>query len=138
MTDESLALLRQIAADVQALRAAFERRPDAVPTPDVAAPLVQAIAATCGDLAFSAAELVRHAALPEFATLRAALIAAVGELNARRIGKWLRKVEGVDLGGLRVIRLALDRDGVVWQIVRVCAFETRKPASPVSRSEDSP
>ena len=79
--------------------------------------LLRAIAKYAPDRAFSNAELVVHAGkVPE---LRAAIVAAVGALNARKLGRALRRVEGVNLGGLAVGRIGDDGAGLVWFIKRV-------------------
>jgi len=86
------------------------------------AELLRAIVATeRRDSDFTAAEAVEHALLPEpeFEPLRAAIIAAVGSLDARRLGKCLRRIEnaGRSISGLAVHRLRADRNGAVWKIV---------------------
>ena len=102
---EVLALLRQIAADLHTLAAAAH--PAGGRNEDAAlGGLLRAIVATAGRVAFSSAELVEHAALPPAATLRAAIVAAVGTVNPRRLGKVLRAIEGREIGGLQVVAKA--------------------------------
>jgi len=50
------------------------------------------------------------------AELRAAIIAACGVANARRLGKALARVEGFDLAGFVVARIAADRTGTSWSV----------------------
>ena len=115
---EVLALLRQMAADLHTLAAAAH--PAGGRNEDAAlGGLLRAIAATAGRVAFSSAELVEHAALPPAATLRAAIVAAVGTVNPRRLGKVLRAIEGREIGGLQVVREGTDREGVVWRVAEV-------------------
>ncbi len=120
-----LAELRELRAEVAELRA--ERRP--VGRAD--AGLVRAIAtAFPGSYVFSARELMEHAQLPTAAPLADAL-AASGSPSARHLGKTLRRIEGRDFDGLRVVRVGDDRDGAVWQL-RVCEFQTRTLTSPIA------
>src|SRR5687768_13377671 len=89
--DEVVALLERIAVAVESLA-----RPPALPgtNDDTVAPLLQAIVTHAGARSFSTSELVIHAALPVAADLRAAILQAVGALNARRLGKQLKTIEG--------------------------------------------
>lgn len=114
-----LALLEQIAADVRALREAAEHGREIRPQADTSADLLRVIRAAVGDCVFTCADLVEHAALPTAAELQAAMIAAVGSTNARRIGKLLRKVEGIGAGGLTVRRVGEDRGGAIWMVAGV-------------------
>jgi hypothetical protein len=131
LTDEGLELLREIRDEVRALRAdlAPRRRP---PTRADLGKHLRAIAALVGDNLFSVSELLEHAAIPEGEALRAAIMALVGELNGRKLGKLLRDIEGREIAGLRVERVGEDRLGAAW-VLRVCEFETRKPALPMAR-----
>jgi len=80
---------------------------------------VLAIHETAGSRLFSAAELVDHAQLTTAGGLRDAIASAVGALNARKVGKALRRLEGQELAGLLVVRVGADREGAIWNIARV-------------------
>ena len=131
---DHLALLLEIAADVRALREAAERERPRRPQNSGAdfGKHLRAIAAVVEDRLFSVSELLVHAAIPEGEVLRAAIIGLVGTLNGRRLGKFLRSVEGENIAGLRIERIGADRLGVAW-VLRVCESETRKPAQRVAR-----
>jgi hypothetical protein len=105
----------RLRAEVAEVRALLERR---APAPDAAVEaLLRAIAKYAPDRAFTTAELVVHAGkVPE---LRGAVVAVVGGLNARKIGRAFRRVEGVNLGGLTVVRIGDDGAGVIWCVKRV-------------------
>jgi hypothetical protein len=81
-----------------------------------AADLLRAIESACGALPFTAADLIEHAALPERAELAAAIVGCIGTASARKLGKLLFKVEGVDLDGLAVHRIRQGRDGIEWRV----------------------
>lgn len=121
------AVLQQILAELRALRGEVRelRGLRAAHDDQVIGALLDAIANTAGDLAFTARELVMHASLPDAAGLHAAIIAAAGALNARCLGHFLRAIEGRDVNGMRIVRHGADRDGVIWAL-RVCEFETRR------------
>ena len=130
------ALLGEILTELQALRTAVERERPRRPQ-DLGADLgehLRTISAVVQDRLFSVSELLAHAAIPEGEALRAAIVGLVGALNGRRLGKFLRSVEGQDVAGLRVERIGVDRLGAVWAL-RVCESEseTRKPAQRVAR-----
>jgi hypothetical protein len=132
LSDDMLELLREIRDGVLGLRAdlAATRRPKHVRV-DLVAPL-RAIRAVVGDRAFSVSELLVHAAIPEGESLRSAIVVLAGALNARKVGKLFRTIEGLDIGGLRVERIDADRDGVVWRL-----HETRKLALPMARRSET-
>jgi len=91
-----------------------EQRPKPQPGDSRCAGLAAAIRAAVGDRAFSSAELVVHCeVVPELAQ---AITAAVGGLNTRKLGRALRRVEGMDLDGLIVTRIGQDSSGVCWRI----------------------
>lgn len=113
------ALLLEILGELRAIRAAIAPGPHAPLEPGAEA-LVLAISAHAGDLLFCARELVEHS------RLRAAIVAAVGELNSRRLGRLLRRLEGREIAGVRIERVGEDRDGVAWRVSRVS--DARKPA----------
>jgi hypothetical protein len=79
--------------------------------------LLPVLAAAVVDKAFSAREVMQHAALVDD-SLRDAL-AAAGLSNARQLGRWLRSVENQTIAGVVLTRIGLDRDGVVWRVSRV-------------------
>ena len=94
-----------------------------VPRDDRHVALVRAIAGAARGLAFTSAELIAHAQVE--GALRDALVAC-DALNARRLGKLLRRIEGVEIGGLVVERVGESGEGVVW-VSRVSeARETRQ------------
>jgi hypothetical protein len=37
-------------------------------------------------------------------------------LSSRRIGKRLKRLEGADVDGLRVVRDGQDREGAIWSV----------------------
>ena len=69
--------------------------------------------------AFNAHEAWAHAQFlcPE---LRQAL-AAAGLTSARRLGKWFERMQGRDLGGVRLVRIGDDYHGAVWMFVESAA-----------------
>jgi len=117
--DTKLDLLLSHAAHVQALphKAALSRDDRA---------LLPVLAATVEDLAFSTREVMERAALFDV-ELRAAL-AAAGLINARKLGKWLRTIEGRTIAGLRLERIGVDRDGIIWRVLRVSNSHTHTAA----------
>jgi hypothetical protein len=86
------------------------------PRDDQADDLLRVIARVIGDTPFSAREVLRHARIVE--PLRDHL-AAAGIRSARQLGKRFRRTEGRDCAGFRLVRLDVDRDGVVWRLLRV-------------------
>ena len=103
--------IRGLRADLAAGRGAPNAGSEAM------ANLLREIVAYCGDQAFSTSALTAHA--EGAPALSAAIIGAAGILNARAVGKVLKKWEGVDVGGLQVQRLGLDAAGVIWKVVEV-------------------
>jgi|WetSurMetagenome_2_1015567.scaffolds.fasta_scaffold695374_1 hypothetical protein len=115
-------LLIEISGKLDQLLARGQHATPAIPN---IAEHLRVIAAKTTNTVFTTSELVVHSANPENTSLCAALIGMAGSVNARKIGKVLRNVEGMEIGGLRVERVAQERDGIVW-IVRVCKpAETR-------------
>jgi hypothetical protein len=59
--------------------------------------------------------------------LRNAIIAALGRLNAKALGKLLKRIEGVAYGDLAAQRVGDDRTGAVWRIasLRLSKAQTR-------------
>ena len=112
---EALTLLREIRDDVRFIRESLEHRRARDPQANAAnAALVHAIAASCGDRNFTGAELIQHAAVVE--NLRAAIMRAVGALNAKKLGKLLRRIEGHEFDSFTVRRLYVERKGVLWAV----------------------
>ena len=75
------------------------------------------MAAAVADRAFSGRELIQHAALVD-GELRAALDVA-GLNTARRLGKFFKMIEGQTIAGVRLERIGVDRDGLIWRVWRV-------------------
>jgi hypothetical protein len=119
LTDEGLELLREIRDEVRGLRADLAPRWRTPTRADLGEHL-RAIAAVVGGRIFSVAELLEHAAIPEGEALRAAIVALVGSTNGKRLGKFLRRIEGEEIAGLRVERVGEDRLGAAW-VLRVSA-----------------
>ncbi len=126
---EIIALLREVLAGQRDILAAIERgRASHAKRDPEPAVLLWAIFPFVGKLMFTVSELREYAALLENESLRE----VIGAFNGRALGKLLKRVEGRDADGLRLEHVsAKDRDGVTW-ILRVCDFETRKPALPVA------
>jgi len=76
--------------------------------------LLIAIVEAIRDHTFNSADVIRHAVRvsPE---LRDVLDAA-GLLSARRLGKYLERLHGRELPGLRLERSDRDRHGVIWSV----------------------
>jgi hypothetical protein len=108
-----IAVLRE---EVATLRRIVEaRRRPRVTVEDSA--LVLAIAAHARGATFTAGELVQHAALMDAEGLRGAIVDAIGSLHARKLGKRLRRLDGVDVGGgLQIVRIGEDRAGALWAV----------------------
>ena len=126
---EILAELRGLRADMMAANELSSQRL----TQPGEADLLRAIAATTEGLKFTVSELLLHAEVVADRAadqrLHDAIVAAVGAINGRRLGKLLRRVEGSNIDGLCVIRVGADRDGVSW---RVCGFAVLKTAITVA------
>jgi hypothetical protein len=124
---EVVALLRALVAGQRAILAALEEfrtcmseiradarqetRPCVAGFRDADA-LLPVLAAAVGDHVFSAREVVAHARVnPELAdTLTAARLS-----SARKLGRYLQRVEGREAAGVRVRKIGADRDGAIWQ-----------------------
>lgn len=109
--DRLEAQVARLSAEIATLRT--RQRAD----PEAAACLLREIAAAIGERLFTSAELAAHAELPEAAALHAGILTAVGSASPRRIGKWLSRHEGRNLGGLAVHRIDDERAGLVWKVV---------------------
>lgn len=123
LLQDLVGLLRELVAEVRGLRADLGGR-GAGPQTAAIGELVYCISEQVKGRRFSVSELLEHAELvPE---LRSAIVAAVGALNGRKIGKLLRRIEGCAFDGISIVRTGADREGVSW----VCEFQTRKPVAP--------
>lgn len=80
------------------------------------ADLLRAIESACGALPFTSSDLLAHAELPDCADLAVAIVACIGAASARKLGKLLCRIEGVDVDGLAVHRVSEGRDGIVWRV----------------------
>jgi len=81
--------------------------------------LLQEIFVAVSDRAFTASDLLARIPSPDDERLRAAIIACCGSLSPRKIGKLLRRFEGRDVAGLRVVRTGqVAREGLIWMVVR--------------------
>jgi hypothetical protein len=127
-------LLELILAEVRGLRADLATSasralpPAAAPYDPAAAELLRAIAAR-SEGPFTVAELLLRAEVVadrvEDERLRSAIVGALGELNGKRLGQLLRRVENTDVDSLCVARVGRARDGVSWC---VATFEPEKDA----------
>ncbi len=118
---ELLQLVRGIAEDMHGLRGDFAHADSRRPAqPERFAALLPIVAEFAGQRAFNTAELIRHALLPEAAALRAGIMDAVGvEHQARKLGKWLRRVDGQIIGCLQLHRIGRDAQGAIWRVETV-------------------
>lgn len=111
MSIDALAALR---ADVAALRdrvARLEqgrRRGPIDPAAEVR--LLSAIATAAAGRVFTCGELIAHASVdPDLAH-------AIGARSSRRLGKWLRSLNGRAVGGYRIVRIGRDQAGSLWTV----------------------
>jgi hypothetical protein len=112
MTDSRIIdRLDTLIAEFRKLREVLEGR--RVPRDERHAELVRQVARAAGEAAFSSSELIRHAQIDE--ALRAAIEACSG-LSGRRLGRLLRRLEGVELGGHAIERCGEDSGGVIWLV----------------------
>lgn len=131
-----LDLLTEIRNELRAVHAKHERRQD---TDDRAnAELVRQIlllAEKSGDdLGFNVAELLEHAQVsPEMQT---AIVQAVGALNGKKLGKWLRRIEGHYFDNTRIVRNGTTREGISWTCERAALrfCDRTKAAKPLQRN----
>jgi len=126
--EEVLARLDTIAGLLERIAGAAERLSGVPQRPEVSA-LVAAIHGRVADRVFVAPELVEFAEVAAAEELRGAILAAVGSLNPRRLGKRLAEIEGEEIDGYRLRRVGADRGGICWQVVRVS--ESANPPSSV-------
>jgi hypothetical protein len=120
VSDEAVALLRRISAQLDALpaaiAAAIQQRQHRLSRTDEEslAALIPVIYAAVLGHSFTYRELTRHADLnfaPSIA-LREALVT----IDARRLGRLLRRGADHQIGRYRITALESTRDGVRWQI----------------------
>ena len=101
---EVLALWRQIAGDLAAIRATLERPPPSDPLLDA----IREAMPTGTD--FTSRELIKFAKHEANVRLRAEILAEVGELSPHKLTPVLNRLCG--RGGL--VRLGSTREGVLW------------------------
>ena len=129
MTDDAPALLRELVdvqrevlAELRALRMVMEARGARQHVDQAAGELVRRIA-QLPRVPFSVAELLEHAqVVPDLA---AAIVAAVGALNGRKLGKLMKRIEGTTFDHASIVRCGTSREGALW----TCGFrefQTRK------------
>ena len=111
--------LVEIRDELRGLRADLGRRKAPADGDEALIELLRCIRARACDAVFAAGELVADAAQPPNEGLYAAIVRANGDANPKRLGKLLRKIEGVDYGGFQIRRLGIDRLGVIWQCCAV-------------------
>ena len=112
-------LLRELVAEVAGLRCAMERPRQLQDDRAAVLEMLTAINSAVADRAFTARDILAHAALPQSWRLQTAIGAVVGAGSpARTLGRALRRIDGLALGGLSVQRIGENRDGAIW-LVRV-------------------
>jgi len=114
-----VALLRDLVAEVRALRsdqARSSRRSSSLTREDrvLLARLLPAIGGTFGSELFVARELFEHDS--------AALHVVLRGLNARRVGRLLRRGEGHPIDGYLIQRDGHELHATLWRIVKVPEF----------------
>jgi hypothetical protein len=107
---ELLAVERANLVELRGLRGDL-RRAVSPPAGEIETNLIREIAAACGARAFVSSELIGAAAVRP--SLRIA-IEAFGEIDARRLGKVLQRIEGRDCDGLSVVRAGDSGGGAIW------------------------
>lgn len=113
-------LLAAILDELRLLRRDLAARAPAVSSDDgKLGALLAAIHGSIADRIFSAGDLLIHSRLPIASNLHAAILAAVGAANARKVGKAMARAEGRNLGGLVVVRVDSDSTGILWSVRRV-------------------
>lgn len=70
---------------------------------------------TAGDII----KFSRSTEFPQCAEVREAVLAMVGELNAKKLGNLFASIKGKHIGGLRVVQDEKDPHGNVWRLERV-------------------
>jgi hypothetical protein len=115
VTDQQFA---ELIREIRLLREALERRPAPRREAPVG-PLLRAIVEHVEERTFTCFELTDHVEVAQAEALGAAIVAAVGSLSPRRLGKLLASVDGEWIDGLRVRRVGDAREGARWQVSRV-------------------
>lgn len=118
-TDE---LLTELLAEVRGLRGDLASRKPCAGAP--IEPAVTTLMRCISDFAegprpFSTWELLDAATLPECAALRDAIVTVLGAndaTNAKRLGRLLMRNEGVDMGGLTLVRDGEERGVARWRV----------------------
>ena len=116
---EIVGLLRELGAGqkrLEAQMATLTTRLAPGPRDHTDAALVGIIAAVAGGLPFTSAALWRRRAVDP--TLAAAVLGADLD-SARQLGKFLRRLEGRDVDGVRITCVGMDREGKIWRAARV-------------------
>jgi hypothetical protein len=132
---EILRLLRQIAKgiDILVTRTSRAMPPIAAYGADDAE-LLHAISASSGGRVFRVADLLLRAEVvadrAEDRRLRDAILGALGEVNGKRLGQLLRRVEGADIDSLCVARVGRARDGISWRVATSAGSKTAKVVAP--------
>jgi hypothetical protein len=125
MSEEGLALLRDLLAEVRALRADIAiSKPRRAPSHADAvafAKLLPEISSALPNVTFSVRLLHDYAALnaPQYFALRDALASAGG---SRKLGRLLRRGAESDIAGFEIAAVAPSREGMLWN----CTTKTRK------------
>lgn len=132
MTDDiALAILTEL----RAIRLALDARQQ--PAADAAmVTFVRAVHASIGPRLFTAGDLAAHAALAGSSALRSAILGVCRGLGARPLGRALRRLEGRPMAGLRVERIGIERDGVVWRVAVIAVSSTAVTTLPIAPATD--
>jgi hypothetical protein len=125
MTDE---LARELLRELKSIKALLEPKPRLrkVKVEETTRQLALAIISSAGTDIFTARELVAHARLEEEVVLREAIVAELGTLSGRRVGKFLKRIEGLGFAGHAVQRSADSNQGALWVVSKL-------PETPVAR-----
>jgi len=122
LPDDALVLLRELigkvdalTAEVAGLRAALPIRKPVEPS-QAEAELVCCIHRFAGELPFSTWMLLDHCTLPDSGELRDAIRGAVGSENGKKLGRLLKRLEDVDVGGLQLVRLGNEGGTARWSV----------------------
>ena len=83
------------------------------------AEMVRLIRARAEDALFSSSELIADCLHPANVALRDAVTAALGDTSAMKLEHLLKKIEGINYGGIAIVRHGEDRDGIVWRAVEI-------------------
>ena len=108
---ETAGLLRDLLAEMRAIRAVVEGRDKAQLSRmdlDVLAVLLPAISSTFGDVEFRACEVLEDPMLRRF----------VPTMNTRRLGHLLQRAEGVDIAGVSCQRIGKEHRSILWRCKR--------------------